>query len=211
MKPLSITLKNYKRYGDEETTLDLSGEMVRLVVGKTGSGKTSFVDGIIWCLFGKSESTLDNIVNRQTKKNCKVEFTFIVDTDEYSVIRYRKHDDYGNKVLIFKNKDNITPLRSDDANALIVSIVGTNYTGMTSAVIFSSEIYSSFLRAKGSDRLKVFENVLSLKIVNKWSDNIKKNRKEVSDILIDLRDRKEKVSVGIETINSNINQYKLNF
>lgn len=208
MKPKSITLKNYKRYGDEETTLDLSGETVRLLVGKTGSGKTSFVDAIVWSLFGKSTANSDDVVNRQTGKNCKVEFIFIIDQDEYSVIRYRKHDDYGNKVLVFKNKNNISPQRIDEANTLISSIIGTTYVGLISAVIFSSEIYSSFLRGKGADRLKIFENILSLKIVNKWNEEIKKERKKVIDNITELTEKKNKILVGVETIDENILNYK---
>ena len=84
MKPISISLKNYKRYGDTETSLDLSGNKVRVISGKMGSGKTSFVDAIIWVLFNKSLSSVDGVVNRMTKKNCKVEFNFQVDTNEYS-------------------------------------------------------------------------------------------------------------------------------
>ena len=182
MKPISITLKNYKRYGNEEVTLDLTGNKVRVVTGKMGSGKTSFVDAIIWSLFGKSLSSVDGVVNRQNKKNCKVEFQFQVNTDEYSIIRYRKHDEYKNNVLLFKNNKNISGSDNKKTQQLIEDTIGITYRAIVSSVIFSSEIYISFLRSKGyTERLKILENILNLGIVNKWLDNTKKLIKPINE------------------------------
>lgn len=209
MKPISITLKNYKRYGDEETTLDLSGNKVRVISGKMGVGKTSFVDAIIWALFNKSLSSVDGVVNRLTKKNCKVEFTFQVNTDEYSVIRYRKHDEYKNSVLLFKNGKNITGADAKKTQSLIEETIGITYRAMVSSVIFSSEIYISFLRSKGqSERLKILENILNLGIVNKWMDSTKDLMKPIKEKIEEYEQKISKADYGIETINANIVDYK---
>lgn len=209
MKPISITLKNYKRYGDTETTLDLSGNKVRVISGKMGVGKTSFVDAIIWVLFNKSLSSVDGVVNRMTKKNCKVEFNFQVNTDEYSVIRYRKHDEYKNNVLLFKNGKNITGADTKKTQELIEEIIGISYRAMVSSVIFSSEIYISFLRSKGySERLKIIENILNLGIVNKWLDSTKKLMKPISEKIEEYESKISKVDYGVETIENNIAEYK---
>lgn len=209
MKPISITLKNYKRYGDYETTLDLSGNKVRVISGKMGVGKTSFVDAIIWALFNKSLSSVDGVVNRMTKKNCKVEFTFQVNTDEYSVIRYRKHDEYKNNLLLFKNGKNISGADTKKTQQLIEDIIGISYRAMVSSVIFSSEIYISFMRSKGySERLKIIENILNLGVVNKWLDSTKKLMKPISEKIEEYEAKLDKVDYGIETIEKNISDYK---
>ena len=209
MKPISITLKNYKRYGDNETTLDLSGNTVRVISGKMGVGKTSFVDAIIWALFNKSLCSVDGVVNRITKKNCKVEFNFIVNTDEYSVIRYRKHDEYKNNVLLFKNGKNITGADTKKTQEVIEDIVGISYRAMISSVIFSSEIYISFLRSKGyAERLKILENILNLGIVNKWLDSTKKLMKPIQEKIEEYESKIDKIDYGVETIENNIADYK---
>lgn len=209
MKPISVTLKNYKRYGDEETTLDLSGNKVRVISGKMGVGKTSFVDAILWALFNKSLSSVDGVVNRLTKKNCKVEFTFQVNTSEYSVIRYRKHDKYKNSVLFFKDGKNISGADAKKTQQLIEDTIGITYRAMISSVVFSSEIYISFLRSKGqSERLKILENILNLGVVNKWMDSTKDLMKPIKEKIEEYEDRISKADYGIETINSNIADYK---
>lgn len=209
MKPVSITLKNYKRYGDTETTLDLSGNKVRVISGKMGVGKTSFVDAIIWVLFNKSLTSVDGVVNRLTKKNCKVEFSFIINTDEYSVIRYRKHDEYKNNVLLFKNGKNISGADTKKTQELIEDMVGISYRAMISSVIFSSEIYISFLRSKGyAERLKILENILNLGVVNKWLDSTKKLMKPIIEKTEEYESKLDKIDYGVETIENNIADYK---
>lgn len=209
MKPISITLKNYKRYGDTETTLDLSENKVRVISGKMGVGKTSFVDAIIWVLFNKSLTSADGIVNRSTNKNCKVEFNFIIDKNEYSIIRYRKHDEYKNNVVLFQNGKNISGADTKKTQEIIENIIGISYRAMISSVIFSSEIYISFLRSKGyAERLKILENILNLGIVNKWLDSTKKLMKPIQEKIEEYESKLEKIDYGVETIDNNISDYK---
>lgn len=208
MRPISISVKNYKSYGDNEITISLEDNIARLFVGKNGSGKTTFIDAIIWCIYGRSLCAVDEIVNRKTKKNCKVEFIFKIQNDIFSIIRYRKHDKYKNKILIFKNDKNISPIKTKEAQDLIYNIIGLTYDAMISCVIFSSELYSSFMKARGSDRLRVFENILSMKIINKWSDTTKLLRKPIIENIELLENKKEKIEVGIETLNKNLKDYK---
>lgn len=47
----SIEVKNWKTFAD--ATLNLKSHGLTGIVGQNGSGKSSFVDAIIWCLYGK--------------------------------------------------------------------------------------------------------------------------------------------------------------
>lgn len=210
MKPINIILKNYKTYGDYETDLDLSGEGLKLIYGKSGAGKTSFFDGMVWCLFGESLCKVDEVINRKTKKNCKVEFNFLIGKDEYSVVRYRKHDDHGNKVFIFKNRKNISPLKSKECQDLIQGIIGMSHKALTSSVVFSSELYAPFLRSQGAQRLKIIEGVMSLKSILKWNDNVKKEQKKLLEKITNITTEIEKIEFGRKTIKDNLTQYLMN-
>jgi DNA repair exonuclease SbcCD ATPase subunit len=212
MTPISITIKNFKSYGDNEVTLDVSGNYARLLNGVNGAGKSTFVEAILWCLFGNSSKTsdsVDDIVNRKTKKDCKVEFIFKVGEDEYSIIRYRKHTEHKNKVLVFKNQKDISPLRSDDTQSLINEIVGLNCRALTSSMVFSMEFFTPFLRARPSDRLSIFESVLSLRDINKWSDSGKILKTVVDEKVVGIKATKDKIGFGIESIRNSIEDYRL--
>jgi DNA repair exonuclease SbcCD ATPase subunit len=163
-----IELKNFKRYGDYTTHLDLNINETRLIVGENGNGKTSFIDAIIWCLYGRSICSVDEVVNRIVKKDCKVEVNLDVGNDNYSIIRYRNHTENGNKLLIFKNRENISRRTINDTQDLIDEIILIQYNAMVSSILYSSELYISFLRSKITDRLKIIESILSLKEIQEY-------------------------------------------
>src|SRR5271157_1505466 len=98
MKFLYVIVKNFKRYGDYDTRLNLDFSETRLLIGENGNGKTSFVDAIIWCLYGRSSSPVEEVVNRYIKKDCKVEVNLSIGRDNYSILRYRNHTEQGNKL-----------------------------------------------------------------------------------------------------------------
>lgn len=208
MVPHNIKIKNYKSYGDEETVIDLSNNSVKLVYGNIGAGKTTFVDGIIWCLYGESLVNVNEVINRKTKKNCKVEFNFSIVNEIYSIIRYRKHETYGDDVVIFKNHKNISPVKKREAQELINSIVGMNHKAMVSSVMFSSEIYISFLRVREAKRLEIFDSVLNMNIFKKWNDQVKKMKAPLEEEYEALKNQVDKVSYGIDTVNETIKDYK---
>jgi DNA repair exonuclease SbcCD ATPase subunit len=209
MVPISITIKNFKSYGDNETTLNLVGNCIRLLNGVNGCGKSSFVEAILWCLFGKSSDSADEVVNRKIKKDCKVEFIFKIGEDEYSIIRFRKHTEHKNKILVFKNQKDISPLRSDDTQGLINEIIGLNYRTLTSSMVFSTEFFTPFLRSRPSDRLTTFESVLSLRDINRWSDTGKLLKSAIDDEITGISSTKERINFGISSIKTSLEDYKL--
>lgn len=210
MVPHNIIIKNYKSYGDEETKIDLSDNSVKLVYGNIGAGKTTFVDGIIWCLYGESLVNIDEVINRKNKKNCKVEFNFSIGENYFSIIRYRKHETYGDEIVVFKNHKNISPVRKRDAQELINSIVGMNHKAMISSVMFSSEIYISFLRVREAKRLEIFDSVLNMNIFKKWYDVTRKFKAPIEEEYAIACQQIEKLLYGKETINHSIEEYKSN-
>lgn len=208
MVPINVIIKNYKSYGDEETTIDLSGNSVKLIYGNIGAGKTTFVDGIIWCLYGESLVNVDEVINRRNKKNCKVEFNFSIGKDIYSIIRFRKHEEYGNDLIIFENQKNISPIKKRDSQELINSIIGMNHKAMISSVMFSSEIYISFLRVREAKRLEIFDSVLNMNVFKKWYDTTRKKRAPLEEEFNVASNNIDKLEYGKSTILQNIEEYK---
>jgi len=205
-----VEMKNFKRYGDYTTRLDLNVMNTRLIVGENGNGKTSFVDAIIWCLYGRSICSVDEVVNRVTKKDCKVEVNLDIGNDNYSIIRYRNHTEHGNKLLIFKNRENISRRTMNDTQDLIDETILIQYNAMVSSTLFSSELYISFLRAKVTDRLKIIESIFSLKEIQEYYEAIREMRKPISDRIGELVLMKEKNNAEISANEKSIVEYKEN-
>jgi DNA repair exonuclease SbcCD ATPase subunit len=113
-------------------------------------------------------------------------------------------------LLIFKNHKNISPNKKKDAQALIDEIVGINHKAMINSVMFSSEIYTSFLRVSEGRRLDIIESVLDLKQFRKWADATKKLKKPIEEEYQHVKEEIGKIEYGVNTIQENINEYKQN-
>jgi DNA repair exonuclease SbcCD ATPase subunit len=208
MKFNFLELKNFKSYGDDTIRLDLNQETTTILIGENGNGKTTFIDAIIWCIYGKNLSNVDDIVNRSIKKNCKVEVNFNIGNKNYSIIRYRKHDFHGNGLLLFDNNQDVSKSKITETQSLIDDIIGINYDAMISSIIYSNEIYTPFLRSKQSRRLEIIENVLSLKKIQEYYKIVKEVLNPINEALAKNNESKLMISTKISTIIENINGYK---
>jgi recombinational DNA repair ATPase RecF len=64
-----------------------------LIVGKNGSGKTTILDGIFWCLYDETIKNRkgDDVVNKKVGKDCFAILKFDIDGVDYEIQNYRKH------------------------------------------------------------------------------------------------------------------------
>ena len=179
----SVELKNFYRFGNKEQKLDLSGSGITAITGFNGYGKsTALIDSLIFALFGQYRcDSIDNVVNRYTSKDCKISVNFSQDGEEYKVIRYRKHTTHKNNVYLFKGEQDISGHTAAETNVKIIDLIKMNYISFINSSVFSTELYSAFLAKKESERLVIFENILSLKEINLFYTEIKKVLKELGD------------------------------
>jgi DNA repair exonuclease SbcCD ATPase subunit len=208
MKFNFLEFKNYRSYGDYTTRIDLNDLDATILIGENGSGKTSFIEAIIWCVYGRSLVNMDDVINRKSKKDCKVEVCFSIGNNVYSIIRFRKHSLHNDDLLFFKNKDDISKSKKPDTQALIEETIGINYNALVSSIIFSSEFYTSFLRSTQSTRLDIFENVLALQEIKKYSKIIKTFIDPIEENITETKTKDLLLNEKINNLNENINEYK---
>lgn len=67
MKIHSITLNNYRLYGGENsiTFNEQEGQNIFLISGENGFGKTTFLHSLLWCLYGRLMSDVDESVRKE--------------------------------------------------------------------------------------------------------------------------------------------------
>ena len=208
----NITLKNFYRYGPNEQILDLTGTGITGVVGPNGFGKsTCIVDSLCFAFYGKYRCpSIDDVVNRYIGKDCKVGVEFESDGKAYKVIRYRKHSTHNNNIYIFENDKDISGHTAAETNAKIIDIIKMPYIAFTNSSVFSSELYSAFLANKVSDRLTVFENILSLKEITLFYTEIKSILKDLNEKKDEIETNKIATEREKETLKSNIETYSNN-
>ena len=84
------------------------------------------------------------------------------------------------------------------------------YIAFTNSSVFSSELYSAFLANKVSDRLTVFENILSLKEITLFYTEIKSILKDLNEKKDEIETNKIATEREKDTLNSNIEIYSNN-
>ena len=208
MKFKWIGIRNFKSYGDYDTKLNLDYNGILFLVGENGSGKTTFLDAILYAIYGKTSSNVDEIINRTIRKGCKVGFCFEINNDEYKILRFREDKNHGNNIFLFKNEENITLRKINDTQKRILDIIQIPYKTMISSILFSSELYVSFLRSAYSKRLNILENLLSINELEKYQKNIHNSRKPILEELRDLDKEKIKTNTEIDTLDRTIKEYE---
>ena len=206
-----IFLKNFYRYGNNEQCLDLTGSGITAIVGNNGYGKsTCIVDSLAFAFFGQCRDVIDDVVNRYVGKDCKVSVEFTEGGESYKVIRYRKHTTQKNNVYLFKGEEDISGHTASDTNQKIIDVIKMNYIAFTNSSVFSSELYSAFLAKRESDRLVIFENILSLKEITLFYTEIKKIIKELDEQNTEKKLSQSGIKSEISTLENTISSYSVN-
>ena len=205
----SVSIKNFFNYGPQETTIDLSGSGLANISGTNGVGKSTIIEAMIFALYGKTRQELvKDVINRNVGKDCKVSVEFVGDDGEtYKVFRYRAHTTHGDKVYLFKGDKDISSKNVSDTNQDIVDYFGMPYIAFVNSTVFSSEFYSNFFSASGTDRLTVFENILSLKEVSYFYEETKKIIKECKAERDEVAAKKNIATSKVEYAQKNLDDY----
>lgn len=206
----SMEIENFKSFGATPIKIDLDFQGKKLLVGANGSGKTSMFDALVWCIYGKTELRADNVVNKLTKENCKVEILFENGGKEYVITRYRKHKVHGNSVYLFEEGENITPRTASDTQALIEEIVGIDYRALSSSVVLSSETYKKFLRETGASRLSIFDSVFSLKEISSYGKITKSKIKSKRSSVVEIENRIATLDGSLNSLTDGLKSYLAN-
>ena len=115
-----IEISNFLSYGEnQEIELDrqglvgIFGNNVDSAFDSNGSGKSSILEAIVWCLWGETVRGLkgDEVVNTKSGCDCEVVLNLEEGNKSYRIIRYR------GKKGVKKNNDLILTIDGVDATA----------------------------------------------------------------------------------------------
>jgi DNA repair exonuclease SbcCD ATPase subunit len=215
----SIEWRNFLGYGDYISKIDLDkNKGISLIVGefeeerdegdekKCGSGKTTIIEAVVWCLFGNltyKEQVGDMVINWSIGKNCIVKITT---NDGYEIIRTRKYNNCDDLIIL---KDGVacdtrgtTTLTQDYLNNLF----NIDYKTFCTSVVFG-QFCEGFLSISDNKRRKILERIMRLISFN----SVAKSAKEtIQNIDKDIESLKSKIN-DLETtkleVDKNITKY----
>lgn len=179
-----LFVRNFKSFGDYDTTIKLDGVGPVLIVGEipiegesgfadsNGSGKTTLIDALIWCLFGRLPNKAapgDHIVNWETGKNCIVK---IVTKDGYIIQRTRKLEGHNDLTIHTPEGNDITDSVNQNAQQHLNKLFNLDYDIFMSSVFFTQK-GKPFLEQSDNKRKKALERMLNLTKYDFYADAAK--------------------------------------
>lgn len=169
MRPLRLRMKGFAAFRDD-TEVDFSGVELAALVGPTGSGKSTIIDGITFALFGAVARYDDNravapAVN-QLSTEARVELDFEVDGERHTAVRVVRRTPGGatTKEARLERGGEILAGRASEMSEAVEKALGLDFDRFTKTVVLPQGRFAQFLHDQPRDRQEVLRQLLDLDV-----------------------------------------------
>lgn len=165
----SVEVKNWKTFTEATLNLELSG--LTGIVGQNGSGKSSFVDAILWCLFGAQPKGVTKGALRRRKADRKTEETFVKVTflhagQTVEVFRRMKGKNDTVTAGTFLDGNEVTVDTGSTVEKWVVNRLGMDAQGFRTAIVVPQKELDSLVDALPSVRREHIEKLAGIEDMN---------------------------------------------
>lgn len=192
-----IRWKNFLSTGNNFTEVDLIENKTNLIIGQNGAGKSTILDALTFCLFGKPFRKINKpmLVNSINDKDCLTEIEFSVGKNNFLIRR-------GIKPAIFEVYQNSqmldqTSSTADNQKYLEQNILKMNFKSFTQIVVLGSSTFVPFMRLPLAARREIIEDILDIQIFSVMNGNLKEKLKFAND---DIKDRDYQIDILQEKV-----------
>lgn len=162
MRPRRLILEGFRSH-QRRTELDFSGRNLIAIVGPTGAGKSSILDGISFALFGKTpreqKSPQKLICSRGDE--AKVSLDFELDGKGYEIQRVVRRKGSVTPVLV--SRDTGEDFKgTTEVNDKVAELLGLDFSAFCSSVLLAQGEFARFLSAAETQRNVILKGVFRL-------------------------------------------------
>ena len=186
----SVKLNNFLSHS--ETVLEFSTKQTIMIDGKSGAGKSSIIEALLWCLYGKSR-TIDRNLIKKGKNNAEVivilkDISDISDDVEYRFERsVNSKGKLALKVLEKKaTNKSFVPIKATGAKSIQEyiekEIIHSSYLLFVNSIIYPQSSTESFVDQTASKRKEI---ILEIANVSDYKRYYEKTKDEVRETEIE--------------------------
>lgn len=168
-----ITIKNFMSYGDTPTTLYFNKSPTTLIVGKNGSGKSSWIEAFVFAIKGNTYrgSNKNDLINKVNQRDCLVELHFTKNNSKYIITRGIKPN------VFFIEKDGIKIEESasirDMQAYLETQVLQTSVTGIIKTGVLGCD-FKPFMMMSAKEKRDLIETLLEINVFTEMNKLLKK-------------------------------------
>jgi DNA repair exonuclease SbcCD ATPase subunit len=167
-----LIFKNINSYGQNPTEIPLNNNLINIIIGKNGKGKSTILDAISFVLTGKPYRDINKaqLVNSINKKGLLVELYFTSGNNSYIIKRGIKP----NIFEIYKNDKLLDQsAKVVDYQKILDDIIKIDLKILKQSIIMSSKYYKPFLEMTKAEKRFYIEEILNIKMFSIMSDKVK--------------------------------------
>lgn len=184
MRPLKLELQGFRSHA-ERTEIDFTGRTLLAIVGPTGAGKSTILDGICYALYGRTSriarSTTALICSRC--EQAIVSFDFTVDGERYQVVRTITRARAGKHALQDPTGELIAQ-GEKGVSQKIEDLLGLGWEAFSSSVLLAQGRFAQFLEAAPTKRVQILKGVFRFDQIDELREAAKS---KVQGLELDLR------------------------
>ena len=198
-EPTKLTITNF--LGVQNTiSIDYRKDLQRgltFLVGDNGSGKSTIIEAMVWCQFGRcirGGLAVNDVVNDKSGKNCSVKLEF---ANGYTIERFRKHKVYKNRVIVAFRGEPQHHLEHPDmrtTQAAINELLGTDYETYVRTVVLGHESAASFMNLTPVQRRDLIETTLGLSVLDQCAQLSRLLLKDIDAEMDRVKDKVESLT-----------------
>lgn len=207
----SITLKNFKSFGNNKQTLTfntVTGDLI-LISGKNGNGKSSLQQSIDFSLYGivrgkNGKRVPQSILPNRINKNLETEIEFINNKSNEILIQ-RNLEPNSAKILI-NNVDETKKVKKDD----LINILGFDFETYKSIISMSVSDFANFIDLTPEEKRNIINKLFNLQDLDNYLSLCNGKIKQFSEEKLKINSILETNKQTIQTLNQNIITIKKN-
>lgn len=173
-----------------------------------GSGKSTIFNAICWVLTGETVQGLkSNIPNIYGEDGCFVELNMLVDSDEYTITRYREYHNKNDLKIFINGEDHSGKSLRDSEKLLSQYLPGITPELIGNVIILGQGLPHKFSNNTPAGRKEILEQLSnSDMMINDVKERVSKRFNVLEKELREKEDNRLATNTELKIIEDNINQ-----
>jgi exonuclease SbcC len=164
MRPLKLRMAGLRSYRTERT-VDFTDLSLVAIIGPTGAGKSSLLEGITYSLYGAStwdKRAVKELIS-DAARSMRVSLEFEAEGKVWQVTRTISQNAGGSHELTCLSDPGVAKVDGDrSVNSRIEELVGLDYDGFCACVLLPQGKFEQLLKATKKDRASILKGILRL-------------------------------------------------